>query len=230
MTATPIKLTPLHAAAQRLNAQFTEAAGWRVPRVYTSVEQEMAAARSLCALGDVTPHGKVQIEGAEAAAAIRAALGDAPEEIGRGIPVESGHVYRLRRDMFYLSTPPSQERDALSRLEAALRQAPHFVTVTDVTHGLADLRLVGPASRTVLSKLCGLDFHPDVFPDMMVKQTSLAKTKQMLIRRDFEELPAYNIIGAQSLAVYLWSVILEAGHEFGIAPVGAAAMASLEAA
>jgi len=230
MTATPIKLTPLHAAAQRLNAQFTETAGWRCPQAYTSVEQEMTAARSLCALGDVTLHGKVQIEGAEAAAAVRAALGDAPKEIGRGIHVEAGFVYRLRRDMFYLSTPPSQERDALSRLEAALRQAPLFVTITDVTHGLADLRLIGPASRTVLSKLCGLDFHPEVFPDMTARQTSLAKTRQMLIRRDFGELPAYNVIGAQSLAVHLWSVILEAGHEFGIAPIGAAAMATLETA
>ncbi len=226
----PTKLTPLYVTTQKHGAQFVDVAGWRFPRVYTSVEQEMAAARSLCALGDVTPHGKVQIEGAEAAAAVRAALGEAPKEIGRGIHVEAGYVYRLRHDIFYLSTPPSQERDALSRLEAALRQAPLFVTVTDVTHGLADLRLVGPASRTVLSKLCGLDFHPEVFPDMTAKQTSLAKTRQMLIRRDFGELPAYNVIGAQSLAVYLWSVILDAGHEFGIVPIGAAAMAALEAA
>ncbi len=201
-------------------------AGWRFPESYTTVEQEMAAARTACAVGDVTPHGKLLIEGAEAHGALVAAYTTAPDSIGGHLAVADGGLYRLRADLFYLSTRPGGEAAALERIERLPGE--RFVTVTDVTHGLADIRIIGPASRAVLSKICALDFDSDAFPNLTVKQTSLAKTKQMLIRRDFGELPAYTILGAQSLAVYVWGVILESGQEFDIAPIGVGAMALLE--
>jgi glycine cleavage system aminomethyltransferase T len=103
-----------------------------------------------------------------------------------------------------------------------------FVTVTDVTHGLAEMCLVGPRSRDVLRKLCALDFHPDLFPQLTAKPTSVAKTRQLVMCRDLGSLPAFWLAGAQSVAAYVWDVILEAGHEFGLAPIGIAALAELE--
>lgn len=225
---TPAKLTPLHTVTQHHGAQFAEIGGWHFAERYTSVETEMAIARSNVALADVTPHGKLQIEGAAARDAVKSAFGAAPEKIGSGNQVEVGHLYRLRHDQFYLSTPPGGESKAQTQLESAIAAHTLFVTVTDVTHGLADLRLIGPASRAVLSQLCSLDFADDAFPNMTAKQTSVAKTKQLVIRRDFSPLPTYTLIGAQSLASYLWEVVMEAGHEFGIAPIGVAALAGLE--
>ncbi len=35
-----------------------------------------------------------------------------------------------------------------------------FITITDVTHGKSEILVVGPYSQGLLSKLCGLDFHP----------------------------------------------------------------------
>lgn len=225
---TQIKLTPLYTVAEQHHAQFIELAGWRVAATYKQVETEVSMARKGVTLADSSPHGKLQIEGASAFSALQAVFGATPETIGSGLPVEAGHLYRLRRDLFYLSTPPGQEHDAQARLEAGIRQADHFVTVTDVTHGLADIRLLGPNSRSVLNKVCALDFHPSQFPNQTAKQTSLAKTKQMLIRRDLGDLLAYQIIGAQSLATYLWEVLLEAGHAYSILPIGVEALRALE--
>ena len=224
-----IRLSPLYGTAQRLGARFTDVAGWRFPEVFTTVEQEIAAVRAGCGLADMTPHGKIQIEGDAAAEALRAIYGRAPDEIGSHAAVEDGGLYRLRRDQFYLSTPPGREADALTRLEVAIAESRRFVTVTDMTHALADTRLIGPASPNVLSKVCGLDFHPTAFPNVTAKQSSLAKTRQLILRRDFGGLPAYTCVGDRSMGAYVWEVVFEAGREFGIAPVGVAALKVLEA-
>ncbi|MEK7785778.1 MAG: sarcosine oxidase subunit gamma family protein [Chloroflexota bacterium] len=228
MPAIATRLSPLYLTTQRLGAKFAEKDGWRVVERYTSVEAELKAARERVALADVTPHGKLHVEGAAALEAVKAAFGSAPEQIGSGLPVDMGQLYRLRHDQFYLSTPPGEESAAQARLEAVIAASTLFVTVTDQTHGLADLRLIGPASRAVLSKLCGLDFHPEVFLNRAARQTSLAKTKQLILRRDFGLLPAYTVIGAQSLSAYVWEAIMQAGHEFGIVAIGLEALRELE--
>jgi heterotetrameric sarcosine oxidase gamma subunit len=78
-----------------------------------------------------------------------------------------------------------------------------------------------------LSKVCGLDFHPLAFPNGWAKQSSLAKTPQLIIRRDIGELPAFSIIGVRSFAAYVWETIMEAGYELGITPIGQAAVQAL---
>jgi heterotetrameric sarcosine oxidase gamma subunit len=230
MPAIATRLSPLYSTTQRLGAKFADVAGWRVVTRYTSVEAEMKAAREGVGLADVTPHGKLHIEGDAAPEAARATFGAAPEQIGSGLPVDAGQLYRLRHDQFYLSTPPGGESAAQARLEAVIAASALFVTVADQTQGLADLRLIGPASAAVLSKLCGLDFRPEAFPDQAARQTSLAKTKQLILRRDFGPLPAYTVIGAQSLSAYVWEAMMQAGHEFGIAAIGLEALRELERA
>jgi heterotetrameric sarcosine oxidase gamma subunit len=223
-----IRCTPLYETAQRLGARFVELGQWRFPEVYTSVEAEIAAVRAGCGLADVSPHGKVQIEGEAAFQALAAAFGQAPEATGAGVAVASGHLYRLRRDLFFLSTPPGGEAEALARITTAVAQQGAFVTATDLSHALSDLRLIGPASAQVLAKVCGLDFRPAGFPDRTAKYSSLAKTRQLIVRRDFGALPAYTFLGDASLAAYVWGVVMEAGREFGIQPVGVGALRVLE--
>ena len=224
-----LKLTPLNDIHERLGAAWIELAGWRFPRHYTTAELEIAAVRAGVGLADVSPHGKVQIEGAGALDALRVAFGRAPEAVGGHAPVPAGGLYRLRVDMFYLSTPPGGEAEACRQLEAAAAGAGSLVTVTDLTHALADLRLIGPAAPGVLRRVCGLDFADTAFPNHSARQTSLAKTRQLILRRDFGPLPAYTVIGARSLAAYVWGVLAEAGHDDGLVPVGIDAIRSLEA-
>ena len=87
--------------------------------------------------------------------------------------------------------------------------------------------MIGPDSQELLSKVCGLDFHPSVFPNETAKQSSLAKTTQLIIRCDIDELMAFSIIGVQSLGPYVWDILMEAGREFGVVPIGTAALAAL---
>ena len=224
----PTKLTPLHEVTAALGAAWADEAGWRFPRHFSTPEQEMAAIRAGAGLADVSPHGKLQIEGGRAADVLRAAFGQAPEPIGGHAAVAAGNLYRLRADLFYLSTPPGGEASTAHRLVEAAAAAGGLVTVTDLTHAWADLRLIGPAAPVVMRRVCGLDFTDAAFPNHSARQSSLAKTRQLVLRRDFGLLPAYTIAGARSLAAYVWGVLMEAGASFRIAPVGAAALAALE--
>ena len=220
---TPIKLTPLYSTAQRLGATFTEQRGWRIPEVYTTLEAEIAAAQEQLALADETPNGKLLLEGDQAESVLMDAFGLDSLKINEG---QDG-IYRLRNDLFFISTPPGREVSAQKKLTTTLEASEQFVTVTDITHGRAEIRVIGPDSQALLSKICGLDFHSSAFPNETAKQSSLAKTAQLIIRRDTGELPAFSIIGVQSLGGYVWDILMEAGREFWVVPIGRAALAAL---
>jgi len=59
-----MKFTPLHSITQQHGGTFIEVSDWRFPRIYSTLEQELAAARERVSLADVSPHGKLMIEGA----------------------------------------------------------------------------------------------------------------------------------------------------------------------
>lgn len=220
---TPIKLTPLYSIAQRLGATFTEQRGWRIPEVYTTPEAEIAAARERIVLADETPNGKLLLEGDQAESVLMEAFDLGSLKINEG----RNGIYRLRNGLFFVSTPPGKEGGTEKKLTTASAASEQFVTVTDITHGRAEIRVIGPASQELLSKICGLDFHPSAFPNETAKQSSFAKAAQLIIRRDIGELPAFSIIGAQSLGAYVWDTVMEAGREFGLVPIGRAALSKL---
>ena len=221
---TPIKLSPLHFIAQRWGATFIEKRGWRIPEVYTTLEDEVSTARERLALADETSNGKLLLEGDQAESVLMAAFGLSSLRINEGCD----GIYRLRNDLFFISTPPDREVRTQKKLTTTLKTSEQFVTVTDITHGRSEIRVIGPNSQELLSKVCGLAFHSSAFPNETAKQSSLAKTTQLIIRRDIGELPTFSIIGAQSLGPYVWDTLMEAGREFRGVPIGRAALAALE--
>ena len=221
---TPVKLTPLHSTAQRLGATFTEQRGWRIPEVYTTSEAEIVAAQGSLALADETPNGKLLLEGNEAESVLMDVFDTDSLKVNEG----RDGIYRLRNDLFFVSTPPGREVRTQKKLTTTLKTSEQFVTITDITHGRAEIRVIGPHSQELLSKVCGLDFQPSAFPNETAKQSSLAKTTQLIIRRDIGGLSAFSIIGSQSLGSYVWNTMMEAGREFGVVPIGTAALAALE--
>ncbi len=223
----PIKLTPLHPVARRLGAQLVEHHGWQIPKVYTNLQSELEAARQRVALADASPNGRIAVEGAEVEQIVGEVYGLDGLDIGSGAAAENLHIYRLRRDVFFVHTPPGGEEGELKRLNDRATATKRFVTVSDSTHGQCEMRIIGPQSSALLRQVCGLDFHKTTFADGMARQTSVAKINQLIIRRDLGALPSFALVGARSMGEYLWGVLWEAGEEWDIAPVGMAALDSL---
>ncbi len=228
MPNTLIKSTPLHAISRQFNPHYTEQQGWEIPKVYTTVDAELSAARHRVAVADATPNGKLMVRGSQAQEFLNKVIGLPLIAVNTGREIMGMRVYRLRNDLYYISTLPGNEADINKKLQEKANETDKFITITDVTHGRSEILIVGPNSPELMSKLCGLDFHPYAFPNETAKQSSLAKTTQLIIRRDNKKLPAFFIIGATSLGEYLWNIIIEAGREWDLIPIGFDALNTLQ--
>ena len=226
--AGPWYATPLHGRWEALGAELTEVAGWRVPERFGDGAAEARAALEGVALGDETPRAKLLVQGDEAAGVVVASTGLAAP---RGGEVSGGRVTAcgLRPDLLLVAAGPGEGESVLAALERSADAAPGLVTVTDVTHGRFEYRIVGPRAPRLLSKVCGLDFDDSVFPDRRARQTSVARVKALVVRADAGDLPAYRVLGGRAPGAYVWDILMEAGAELGIAPIGAAALRSLQA-
>jgi sarcosine oxidase subunit alpha len=230
----PVKLTPIYDASRELGAHFVELAGWQVPQAFSKIEDEIAASGRNVALADCSASGKLVVEGKSAEPFLQTIWSSPPLAIGQGEIIDSKHVYRLREDVFFIHLDPGKEAAAARTLSEAVEKSGDLITVTDITHGRADLLLVGPRCSQLLSRLCSLDFHPSHFPDLWAKQSSMAKTRQLILRRDIKPqngapILAFSLIGARSLAAYLWDTIQEAGHDLDLTPIGQSALEKLRA-
>jgi len=224
----PVLQTPLYGVAERLGGRFVEAGGgWLIADAYAEAASEEAAARHHLAIADVSADGSLRIEGAEAEATLRAAYDVPVLAIGESAPSGNGWCYRLRADLFTVITAPGDQVSTLDAIESAARAAGHRITVTDLTHGQASVRIIGPRVAELMSKLCGLDFSPAAFPEGTAKRSSFAKTAQLVVRRDMGGLPAFTMVGARSVAAYVWETISEAGEEYGITPIGQDALSKI---
>ena len=228
---TGVKRSPLHGIALRLGADFGEpCAGWLIAAAFGRTDQELAAARRAIGIVDESCNGKLMLQAESGAAeeVVSTAFGIPRLELGQGTRTAAVRCYRLRPDLFFIGTTPGKETPAREVLEAAAARTGALATVTDTTHGNSELRLIGPRTAELMSKLCGLDFDDSSFPEDGARLSSVAKTTQLILRRDVNPYRSYSMLGASSLAAYLWDTIVEAGREYEIAPLGLSALCLLE--
>ena len=221
MTLAATALSPLHSRLRTLDAEFAGRDGWQVAERFPEAGPE-AAARGV-AIADESANGKLQVQGEEAEGLVRTAFAASAIAVGKSASIETpgGRVCRLRRDLFFIGTAPAEVVAALGRLRRELQAAGQpGAAVTDLTHGRSELRLIGRAAPELMSKVCGLDFDPGRFPDGDARQSSVAKTRQLIVRGDIGGLPSYSLIGGRSLGAYLWDTLMQAGAEFAVAPLG----------
>jgi sarcosine oxidase, subunit alpha len=201
---------------------------WLVADAFRTKEAEGRQISHAVAIADGAPCGKLVVEGESAPSCLTRAFHTPAPEVGVGVVVSPDlTVYRLRGDLFFLHTAPGQESQVAHRVSESSDRS-ELVSVTDVTHGRAEILVIGPLATDLLSRVCGLDFRDPAFPDLAARQTSVAKTRQLVLRQDRGTLAAYALVGERSLGLYLWETLVEAGAEWGSLPVGRAALAELE--
>jgi heterotetrameric sarcosine oxidase gamma subunit len=105
-----------------------------------------------------------------------------------------------------------------SRLEAvaASHSARELITVIDITHGLALIRLTGKDAPALLATVCAIDLADRRTPDGMAFRTSVAKVITGVIRDDQDGVLSYLLSCERSYGQYLYGALLDAGAEFGV--------------
>lgn len=228
----PVKLTALYRKHVTLGAELREEGPWRRPESFTHPEEEAERVRKAVGLADVSPVGKLDLQGQDLDRLLEEVSGAPPpavNSVGRFLLGESAECLgcRLARDECLLLTAPSDLEAVRAALEPRLET--WCAHLTDLTSTLAALDLAGPAGPEVLAKLVALDLRSAVFPPLALAQAGLARVHTIVIRLDLGRHLAYRLLIPREHGEFVWDVLLDAGQEFGMVPFGAAAHARLGA-
>lgn len=117
--------------------------------------------------------------------------------------------------------PPGAQRAVSSALTARSALGDELVSVIDVTHGRALLRVSGRRSRDVLAKECGVDLSDAMCPGGAALRTAVAGIATDLIRDDHEGdggqiTLSYLVHCERSSGQYLFDALMDSGLEFGL--------------
>jgi sarcosine oxidase, subunit gamma len=145
--------------------------------------------------------------------------------LGTGLPEAEGGtangaratVQWLGPDEWLLITAPDAEASLGAELRAAL-SGTHYQLV-DVTDTYTTIALSGARVREMLMKVATVDFHPRAFKAGQSVTTNFARTiaYARMIRGNAEPGgPAFDLVVRNSMADYLWCLLCEAGHEWGL--------------
>ena len=178
-------------------------------RVMDGWEVSGRRSSALVRLADCTPMAKLLVRasrGSSTAAVLDVPFGRARRS-GGALVVGSGPSEWL------LIGPPGSTPTVDGLYEAA--RGDH-VSLVDLTHGRALVRLTGTDAPRLLSKVCAIDLSDAVTPDGAAFRSSVAKVATDVVRDDVGGDRSYLLHCERSSGQYLFDALLDAGREFGI--------------
>ncbi len=219
----PARLSPLHALHVEAGAVMAEVAGWQLVQRYGDVEGELEAVARSAGVCDISGRSAVRIKSFR----LDDRPGDRMPAVGSVLSVSDGDsvIARLTAEEALAIGPPSPVGSFQTGIES---DGEPLRYVTDVTSGLAGLRIAGPRARDVLGALTDLDLRDRSMPDGSCAQAGFAQVHGILLRLDIGGAPAYELYVAREYGVYVWEAVLESLGHGGVVPFGTESLRRLE--
>jgi len=226
-----VKLTAMHHRHIALGAKIVSEDGWLRPEKYTSIEEEEDAARRNVAIYDISNLLKIDLKGKDIGK-LRT-ISNKSLEIGhvsdftigkKGILGENSW-WKLTNDNV-LITSSLQDKDGL--ISMLIQKSINCVHITDVSSGYAGISIIGPRSRDVLSKLTELEISSKGFHDHSCASTRLAGVHAIIGRIDVNNILSFVVLVSREYGEFIWNIIMNAGQEFYIKPIGIASYRKLK--
>jgi glycine cleavage system aminomethyltransferase T len=102
------------------------------------------------------------------------------------------------------------------------------IHLTDLSSGLTTLQVLGPRSPDLLARIIRIDLDPRVFRDRTVALTGAVGIPLQILRWDWSPVLGYELTVGRDVAVYFWDALEHVGHDLGLKPIGAEALARLQ--
>jgi len=231
----PLLKTPFHERARALSQvdSFIAWAGYTTVDVFTFVEQEYFAIRNAASLYDLTPMVKYRIAGPDALRFLNRLM---TRDIGKlrvgrvaysvwcnddGQLIDDGTVFRLGEQEYRLCTG---ERQLDWLLDSALGFDVH---ISEVTEESAALAVQGPTSCAVLRAfgLSGIERLKPFELAHFALPPALGPSGQIMVSRTgFTGDLGYELWMRPEDAEGVWDVLMDAGRECTIRPIGSRAL------
>ncbi|MBI3415414.1 MAG: FAD-dependent oxidoreductase [Verrucomicrobia bacterium] len=198
---------------------------------------EHRACRERVAVFDQTGFGKLLVQGRDAVNVLQRLCGNNVDvAVGRtvytGMFNERGGfesdltLVRIARDEFYLITGTAQPGRDADWIRRHLRPDEH-ATVTDVTGAWSVIGVMGPQSRTLLSRVTDANLSNDAFPFGTAQNIAVGWATVRAVRLTYVGELGWELHVPVEQAALAYDTLMRAGVEFGIANAGHYAINSL---
>jgi len=245
--ALPYRHTPITKWNLSKGAFMYEAgARWRRPGYFPKVDEsfqdavnrECSAVRTSVGVYDGSPLGKFELKGKDVGQFLDLIYTNVMSSLtpgkGRygfmltddGLIFDDGVVFRLSKERWLLSTSSGHSDSVHQHMEKILQfDHPDWeVRVTGVTSQWSNATICGPNARKVLEKLgTNIDITNEAFPFMSFKEGLVSGLPARVIRVSFTGELSFEINVATRHVLDLWEMVLVAGEEYNILPVGSEA-------
>lgn len=217
----------MHYLHLELGAEMVEHDGWALPARYADPEEEVARVRQSVGITDISPAGKIHLQGEAVDQALREALPDYQATSAGSVFATSDDasdtvVARLADDDYLVIAGSASVGNVLDSLN--VDGCVHPVNVTSV---LAAVRIIGPNGPAVLAGVTDLDLAPPYFPNLSCAQTMVAEIHGTIIRKDRGGILSYDVFFGRDYGDHMWESLIDAGERHGLTPFGLEALALL---
>ncbi len=233
-----------HPATSKLTRDFAPARNLWVPNSYSTVGtlNEYWACRNAATLQDMSGLRKFDIIGPDAESLLQLALTRNVTKLAvwrgsytlmcdeQGEVIDDGTLFRLAPQLFRWCCGSEESGRHLSALATERGFQVRINASGDV---LPNLALQGPKSRDILRKFVFTQPHVPSLDELKWFGATSARIGDrdglpfMLTRSGYTGELGYEMFCAASDALQLWDAVMEAGAEFGIQPMGGAALETI---
>lgn len=218
-------LTQLHIS---LGAKMAEFAGFNMPIVYSSINEEHRAVRTAVGVFDVSHMGEFRLKGPKALDLIQLVTTNDASKLTDGkvqyscMPNNDGGivddllVYRFKSDEYYLVVNAGNIEKDWNWIKD---HNTFGVEMTDMSGDFSLLAVQGPEAVKTLQKLT--DVNLDAIPYYSFAVGTMAGINDVIISNTgYTGAGGFELYVMNEDARKLWDAVFEAGKEFGIVPAG----------
>lgn len=245
----PCRLTPSHRWAEERGATFVDAGEWQRARWFAlageadwraTVAREVGEVRTGVGLCDVSTLGKIDVQGADAAAFLDLVYANTISTLpaGRvryglmlredGIVLDDGTVAHLGGARYLVSTSTAHAGRVMRHLTHArqVRWPRLDVQLASVTEQWAQIAIAGPRSRELLQTLLGgaMDVSGAAFPYLACAEFLWQARPARLFRISFSGELAYELAVPARYGEATVRALMAAGEPLGVVPYGTEAL------
>lgn len=216
--------TPLHEQTTSATAEFIEEAGFLVPAHFGDAPAEYNAARAAAVIVDQSPHGKIEVRGADAPRFLHNLTTNDILHLPPGGGCEAflttikakviaylliyRHAEPIDPPGFSLDVAPGAADKVIPYLDRYLIS--EQVEFTNYTAGFAQMHLAGPRAAALLEQVLGDAGLPSgALQHRAVRFDGNADS--WLRRHDALGLPGYDIVCPAEQAASIWQRLIQAG-------------------
>jgi sarcosine oxidase subunit alpha len=232
----PVRRSALQDWHEAHGATALLAGQWVRPDHYGDAVAEALNVRNGVGIIDVTPLGKIDLQGPDVAKLLELVYVNRWEslQVGRvrygamvaedGVVSDDGVTGRLSENHWLMTTTSSGAGAVWEMLEDWLQTGhPEWqVHVTPVTGGLTSINVAGPHSRQLLERLVSdVNLSSEAFPYFSVRSGTVAGVPDCVIWRiGFTGELSFEVHVPSGHALEVWEALLAEGQDLGCAPFG----------